>query len=156
MAKQNEAPVVPMFHFDGYKGDGQPYGSVFIDPETDPLNDAGVEALAAYRRDVKPDAKELEVRLYIPFPREGIEKFIDPTFLAAWKTEWKTWAEKKGVKTEFNPSLWLLGNIRIAVIRDRLSPWAYKQFTIAGVKLNPKKVKKEKARKETETKVVSL
>jgi hypothetical protein len=150
------AETAKVFTFEGFAGDTQAYASVFIDPETDPLNEAGDRALKAQNDARKKQGFEelpiLEVRVYLPWPKSGLHSFVNPDFAAAHKkaiSEFvKKYAEKlTGFTYELDYDKLGLGQMRIDINRSLTTPLAYKLFTKAGVKLNPK-AKKKAAKKQ--------
>lgn len=153
------AKKVVEFIFEGFSGDTQGFSSVFINSATDPLNEDGKKVLADQQAKrtkaghpalvATVDGKEvpvLEVRLYLPYPVGGIEQFVDPSFLTSYKAAYQKWSAAKGCDVEFSLDKWILGQMRIDVNRDTLTPRAYKLYTIAGVKQNPKNTKAKRAK----------
>lgn len=150
------ADPVKKLAFVGFAGDAQAFTSVFINPETDPLNEAGQKAFENHKKNVDPEATELEVRLYLPYPSDGFANHVEPAFLAEYKAAYKKWAAEKGCEVEFDLDKWILGQLRIDVNRDTLTPKAYELFTVAKVKNSPKKAKAKASKKEETSKVVAL
>lgn len=137
--------------FAGYAGETQEFASIFIDPSEDPLNPDGLRELANQKELRKkaglPERDELEVRVYPPFPVDGVEKYVDPEFLKAWKAAWDGWAKPKGIDVKLDLDKLILGQMRIDLNRDYTTPEGYKRFTVAMVKLSQRAKKQGKKAK---------
>jgi len=106
------------------------------------LNDAGRKVATDYVATLrKEDAKAelptmskngkevpiLPVGVNFPYPKGGIEQYIEPAFLASWKATWKEQVLGRGIKVDLDLDKFIQGQARIDLNRDR-TPVAEARF----------------------------